>query len=288
MKSKKIGWIGLGKMGLPMSKHLLDAGYSLYAYSRNKENINSQITFTSTIRELIDSTDILFLMVPDDYAVREIFEEPEGLLSADLQGKTIINMSTVSAFISREMAEKCTSKGCGYIDAPVSGSVKQAHEANLVVMVGGKQSSYEEVMPLLELLGSKIIYIGNSGTGNLAKLAINTYLSIQAQGLAEVANIAQYNNLDIEKILSIINNGVLGSIFSQLKSNIIMEGNYEAAFSLSMMAKDLNLAKDEGLLSPLANAARNSFEEASQNYGSEDVMAIKKHLENLQQQMLKL
>lgn len=124
----KVGWIGLGKMGKPMSEKLIEAGYSLMVYNRTK---NKEIPLkkegaatASTPKELLEKTDVVFLMVSDDQAIEDLFSGENGILHADVREKVIVNMSTVSPEISREMAEALAKRGNFYLDAPVSGSVK--------------------------------------------------------------------------------------------------------------------------------------------------------------------
>lgn len=282
MKNTKIGWIGLGKMGQPMSGQLLKAGYQVYVYGRSEQDTQLMATrgavVSPSVLTLTNMVDVLFLMVTDDRAIDDIFKSETGILSAELSGKTIVNMSTVSPGINREMAALCKEKGAFYLDAPVSGSVKQAEEAKLVVMAGGEESVYENIKPLFGIIGSSSSLIGEIGAGNLAKLSINTLLAIEAQGLAEVVNFGEQHGISAEKIMSIINNGALGSVFMKLKGELIINENYNPAFALKLLTKDLRLAKAEGLDSPLGNTVCKTFQQAEAEFGNEDLIAIKKHL----------
>lgn len=282
MKNKKIGWIGLGKMGQPMSGQLLKAGYPVYVYGRSEQDTQAMAAkgavVSQSVLDLVNIVDILFLMVTDDHAIEDIFKSEAGVLSAGLTGKTIVNMSTVSPAINREMAELCKEKGAFYLDAPVSGSIKQAEEAKLVIMAGGEEAVYESIKPLFGILGGSSSLIGEIGAGNLAKLSINTLLAIQAQGLAEVVNFAEHHNISAEKMMSIINNGALGSVFMKLKGELIINENYNPAFALKLLTKDLRLAKAEGLDSPLGNTVCKTFQQAEAEFGNEDLIAVKKYL----------
>lgn len=282
MQNIKIGWIGLGKMGVPMAEQLLKAGYSLHIYNRNREK---EIALTAlgaeavaSPKNLISICDIIFLMVSDDAAVNEIFKSKSGLLSDDSTGKIIINMSTVSPGISKEMASLSKLKGNIYLDAPVSGSVKQAETGTLVIMVGGEASAFETTKPILEKLGKLCMHIGENGAGNSAKLAINSLLALHAQGLAETVLFAQKNGIDAENLLTLIGNSAIGNVFGKIKGEAIVADNYNAAFALKHIVKDLKLAKSEGLSSPLATAALTTFQNAESIYGDEDIIAVIKAL----------
>lgn len=278
----KTGWIGLGKMGSLMSRKLLEAGYPLSVYNRTKkkqESLKKEGASTAgSPKELLETVDVVFLMVSDDEATRQLFEGENGLLKAEVQGKIVVNMSTVSPDISREMAAALREKSNYYLDAPVSGSVKQAREASLVVIAGGEKDVFEKVKPLLETIGKKAILVGETGAGNVTKLAVNTFLGIVTQGLAEVISFSATKGIRTEDLMEIINNSALGSPFIKIKGNAVMEDNYEAAFTLSHLSKDLRLAKEAGLDSPLGNATHETFIRANEDLGSEDVISIIKKI----------
>jgi len=282
MSTTKIGWIGLGKMGVPMSQSLIKAGFPMIVYNRSKEKEESLkasgTSVASTPAALIQQADVVILMVTDDKAIDDIFKGASGLLSAGTSGKIIINMSTVSPAISREMAVACAKQGNNYLDAPVSGSVKQAEEAQLVIMAGGDESTFGKVKPILEKIGSMALLVGDTGAGNTTKLVINTLLGIQAQGLAEAFVFAQQQGIKTTDLATLINNSALGSPLIKIKSEAIINNNFNAVFSLSNIAKDLRLAKDIGLSTPLAEIAYQTFQDAEPALGGEDIIAVYKQI----------
>jgi 3-hydroxyisobutyrate dehydrogenase len=283
METTKIGWIGLGKMGVPMSQQLIKAGYSVTVYNRNKdkeEELKEQGAATAaTPAELLQQTDVLIIMVTDDNAIREIFSGDGGLLNTEATGKIIVNMSTVSPAISKEMSALCHAQGNHYLDAPVSGSVKQAETAQLVIMAGGDQDVFNRVLPVFEKMGKMALNVGEVGSGNTSKLVINTLLSFYAQGLAEAVVLAKNNGVDTAALLSMIGNSAIGNPFTKIKSDAILNDNFEVAFSLKNIVKDLRLAKDIGLATPMGKVVLNTFEAAEPEYGNEDIIAIVKHIE---------
>ncbi|KGO85244.1 6-phosphogluconate dehydrogenase [Flavobacterium rivuli WB 3.3-2 = DSM 21788] len=282
MQTTKIGWIGLGIMGKPMCSQLINAGYNVTVYNRSKVKEAALTamgaTAAPTPAALIHQTDVVFIMVTDDNAINQLFDGEDGLLSANASGRLIINMSTVSPGISKNYAQLCSNSGNSYLDAPVSGSQKQAEEAQLVIMVGGDVTAFTTAKPLLDNIGKMVTHTGAAGTGNTAKLAINTLLAIQAQGLAEAVSFAAQNGLDPQQLLTLINNSALASTFIKIKGDAIINDNYKPAFALKNIVKDLSLAKDEGMASPLGTASLNSFKEASVDYGDDDIIAIYKLL----------
>jgi 3-hydroxyisobutyrate dehydrogenase len=282
MNTTKIGWIGLGKMGTPMAQQLIKAGYPVTVYNRSKAKEETLKLMGATAAPspglLLQQSDVVIIMVSDDPAVREIFTAREGIFSIQTTGKIIINMSTVSPAISREMAYLCGQQGNHYLDAPVSGSVKQAEDGQLVIMVGGDEAIFEKVKPIFEHLGKLAMLVGSNGAGNTAKLAINTLLGIHAQGLAEAIVFARQSVIRPEDLITLINNSALGNDFIKIKGEAIIQNNYKAAFALKHIAKDLRLAKDIGLTTPMGETAYETFQQAEPVLGEEDIIAIIKQI----------
>lgn len=279
----KIGWIGLGNMGNPMVRNLLKAGFKVSVYNRTKDKetplIEAGATSTNSPQELMGNCDVVITMLSNDAAVKEIFEGKFGLLSKNFTGKTIINMSTVSPETSRYLAMLCDKHQIGFIDAPVSGSVKPAQEGTLVIIVGGSPENFELVKPIFDVLGKISIYVGVAGVASSAKLAINYLLGLNLQGLAETILFAENNGVSKEDMLAIVNEGACGNGITKIKSSSILNDSFPAAFALKHLVKDLKLAKDAGLDSPLAQPLFESYKKAqNEGLGEDDVMAIIKSL----------
>ncbi len=282
MNTPNIGWIGLGKMGTPMTQQLLKSGYNLIVYNRTKEKEAAfqamGIGTAPSPAALVNQTDFIFLMVTDDQAVREIFSGEDGLLRARPTGKIFINMSTVSPDVSKEMAAECRKYGNEYVDAPVSGSVKQATEGQLVIMVGAEEKTFLQVKPVLDRIGRLSLRVGPTGAGNTAKLAINTLLAICSQGLSEAVLFAKHNGIAVDDFTQLLNHSALGSPYFKIKGDAIVQKNFQPAFALKHIAKDLRLAHDKGLTTPLAIETYQTFQEAEPTLGEEDIIAVFKSL----------
>ena len=284
MNTTTIGWIGLGNMGIPMAQRLIDASYPVTVYNRNRAREAAlKAAGAKSVdhpADLIAKTDVIFIMVSDDQAIRDLFQGDNGLLGAPTSGKLIINMSTVSPAVSREFGEICRTKGNDYLDAPVSGSVKQALDGQLVIMVGGNKTAFEQAGPLFQHLGKMALHLGDLGAGNTAKLAINVLLSFHAQGLAEATLFAQQHGVSAQDFMTIFNNGAMANAFGKIKGDAIIADNYAAAFSIKNIAKDLRLAKAEGLTTPLAITAWQTFQAAEKKYADLDIIAVIKEVSN--------
>jgi 3-hydroxyisobutyrate dehydrogenase len=265
-----------------MAKRLIDAGYPVTVYNRNRAKEAALKTAGAATADspaaLITTTDVIFIMVSDDQAIRDVFRGENGLLSTPAAGKLIINMSTVSPAISREFGEISRTQRNEYLDAPVSGSVKQAMDGQLVIMVGGSRSAYDQANPLLQHLGRLALHLGATGAGNTAKLAINLLLSFHAQGLAEAALFARRHGVGLQDFMTIFNNSAMGNVFGKIKGEAIIADNYAAAFSIKNIAKDLRLAKAEGFSTPLAQTAFQTFQAAEPKYSDLDIIAVIKEV----------
>lgn len=284
MNPQRIGWIGLGNMGTPMAKNLLKAGYAVTVFNRTKskeeELIRAGAASAGSPAALWQACDVVFTMLSDDAAVKDVYEGPQGLLSSVPAGRLAIDMSTVSPATSRYLAAACAQKGLRFLDAPVSGSVKPAQEGTLVIMVGGEEQAWQTAKPLLAHLGKAALHLGAAGAGTSAKLAINYFLGLTVQGLAETVLFARGLGIRTEDMLTIINEGALANAITKGKSANILQNDYKAAFALKHLAKDLRLAKEAGLKGPLFPPLLDSFQHAlTDGWGEDDVMAILKHLE---------
>lgn len=285
MSNLKIGWAGLGNMGTAMAANLIKAGYEVKVFNRNKDKekalIDAGAQSAKDLAELVNSCDVVFTMLSDDNAVKEVYNETNGLLSGGNSGKLLIDMSTVAPETSKYLSALCEKHKMNFIEAPVSGSVKPAQDGTLIILVGGTTENYEKAKPLFDVLGKLSLYLGGAGAGSSAKLAINYLLGINIQALAETVLFAQQNGISKENMLTIINEGACGNGIIKLKTPSVINDIYPAAFALKYIVKDLKLAKEAGLSSPLSAPLLDTFSAAmnEDGLGDQDLMAVIKHLE---------
>jgi 3-hydroxyisobutyrate dehydrogenase len=284
MSNTKLGWAGLGNMGTPIVKNLLKAGYPVSVYNRTKEKTQEAIEAGATSADspnaLSAANEIILVMVSDDNAVKEIFNGEDGLLHGDVTGKLFINVSTVAPATSKFIDESCKAKGAAFVDAPVSGSVKPAQDGTLIFLVGGEPKDIERAQPLFDVMGKLTVNNGGVGAGSAAKLAINYFLAVTLQGLAETVLFAKANGISTENMLTIVNEGAVGSGITKLKTAPILNNEFPAAFALKHITKDLRLATEQGIDSPLAGPVYQTYKAAMDSgLGEEDLMAIIKYLE---------
>ena len=282
MNNLHLGWIGLGYMGVPMAKNLVERGYSLSVFNRTRDKELQLINVGASSllpQQMMEKCDIIFTMLSDDEAVRAVFEGDNGLISDAFAGRLIVNMSTISPETSIDMQKECKKKGIRYLEAPVSGSVKPAIDGTLIILAAGDKTDYEIVKPMFDILGKLSMFWDKVGQGAYAKLAINYYLGVQLQRLAETVLFAEKNNISKEDMLTIINEGACGSAISKIKSQPIIKNDFPAAFPLKHLLKDIRLAHEAGLEFPLMQPLHESFGKAAKmGLLEEDVMAIIKSL----------
>ena len=268
-------------MGVPMAKNLVKAGFAVTVYNRTAAKAaplkEAGAEVVSNTAELWQKADVVITMVSDDNALRQVHDS--GLEATAPAGKLVIDMSTVSPATTRELAARLAAKGIEYLDAPVSGSVKPAEMGQLVIMAGGKRSVYESALPIFERLGKISFYMGEQGAGNAAKLAINLYLAFNMQGMAESVYFASENGIRPADMMAAINESALSNVFTKLKTPNLVSDQHPAAFALRLMAKDLRLAKEQGLHTPGGLVLEESYRKATaEGLGEEDLSAILRYV----------
>ena len=275
----KIGWVGLGTMGTPMVKNLLNNGFPVCVYNRTREKEKELIKLGASsahsLQHLSQISDVVITMVTDDEAVAQIYNGNNGLLADPSRGTLMIDMSTVGTEISKKLARDCGDKGVRFLEAKVSGSVKPAEEGQLVIMVGGATKDCQQALPLFETLAKRNFYMGEVGIASAAKLSLNYFLALTMQGLAETVLFAQRLNIETEDMLRLVNESACGSGVTRLKSQAVLNNDFTPAFALKHITKDLRLVQKEGMPFPLFTPLLASYRDAFQTgYGEEDAIAI--------------
>ncbi|MBP2652034.1 MAG: 3-hydroxyisobutyrate dehydrogenase [Firmicutes bacterium] len=288
----KIGWIGLGNMGTPMANNLLKAGFSLYVFNRTnnktKELVQKGAISCPTPRDVAANADIVFTMLTDAAAVRQVLTQPDGVLAGLRSGKIVVDMSTVGPDDSRSFAGLVAKASGRFVDAPVSGSIKPATDGTLIILAGGQAEDIARCQPCFDALGKDTINFGGNGSGSSAKLVINLLLGITVQGISEVLLLAERSGLEREKVLGMIAQSQVGTPLVQAKKGMFLEENFPAAFMLKLMSKDLGLAAAEAeqksIRLPLATAANTTFRAAKDaGKGDMDLAAVLLQLKDLSQ-----
>jgi 3-hydroxyisobutyrate dehydrogenase len=245
-----IGWIGLGKMGIPMSKNLIKAGYKMAVYDlfqkRAEELACGSVIAANSPEHAAAQSDVTISIISDDTALLDVALGPKGVLKAAKPGSIFMDMSTVSAGASRRVAEEADNKGVRYLRAPVSGSTVFAGQGTLTVMASGPKDSFDYCGDIFRLLSKKALYVGSGEEARYIKLLINMMVGISAAMTAEALTFGQRGGLDWDQMLDIIDNSVVGSPLIGFKVPPLKERDFTPAFTAAQMCKDFDIALDTG------------------------------------------
>jgi len=241
----KLGFIGLGIMGQPMSLNLLQAGYPLTVYNRTRSKMEPVVAAGAAAadspREVAEKSDVILTMVSDSPDVVEVILGKNGVLEAAREGLTVIDMSTISPRITRDLAARLQEKGARLLDAPVSGGDKGAREGTLSIMVGGEEAAFEACRPIFEVLGKNIVYIGESGSGQTVKLCNQVACALTLQALSEALLLGARSGVDLNRMLQAISAGAAGSWMLSNLAPKVLARDFSPGFMVKLQQKDLRL-----------------------------------------------
>ena len=246
----KVGFIGLGVMGYPMSSHISKSGFQTHIFNRtskisNNWNNSCHGSICASPKEVAKHVDFLCLCVSKDEDVKEVLCGKDGVIEAIKPGTIIIDHTTTSASLAREMHKIFEKINCHYLDAPVSGGQAGAENGALTIMVGGKRDVYEQVAPVLECYARKHALLGPAGHGQMAKMVNQICIAGLVQGLSEGLEFAQRVGLDTEAVVDVISAGAAGSWQMENRAKTMLEGKFDFGFAVDWMRKDLGMAIDE-------------------------------------------
>lgn len=250
MTVEKLGFIGLGNMGMPMTKNLIDAGYEVYGMDVNEESLK---TFEAqggkvaqTTEELVTQTTFIMTSLPTPKIVEAIYCGEQGLIETAREGTLLIDFSTVNPSLNDELADKCNAKGLKYLGAPVSGGVIGAVQATLTIMVGGDEKAYERAKPVFDVLGQNIFLLGDrSSVGTRIKLLNNLMIGFYTKGVAEMIVLAESVGLSPDKVYEILNVSYGQSkIYTRNYAEYMKNDDFNPGFSIDLLLKDMRLAQE--------------------------------------------
>ena len=285
MAKPKVAILGLGIMGSGMAKRLLDAGFPLRVYNRNREKCDPFVAAgahaATTPREAASRAEIVISMVANDEASRDVWIGEDGALSGASANSLLIESSTLTKEWIHELAAKAAERHCRFLDAPVTGTKPHAASGELVFLVGGSDDAVAAARPVLSVLGRETIHLGPVGSGALMKLVNNFVCGVQAASLAEALWLINAGQLDRTKALSILTGGAPGSGIVKRVAERVSTNDYTPNFALRWMAKDLSYAikeaSGEELSLQTASAALKVFQQAlAKGRGDEDFSAVTK------------
>jgi 2-hydroxy-3-oxopropionate reductase len=286
----RVGFIGLGVMGMPMARNLLAAGFELTALSRSPEPVDAIVAAGadrgSAPAGVAAAGDVTILMLPDDAAVHDVVEGPGGVLEGARPGHLLIDMSTVSPERARRTAERIDQAGGTALDAPVSGGDVGARDGTLSIMVGGPEAAFERALPLLEALGRTVVHVGDTGAGQVVKACNQVVVALTIEAVAEALVLGSRCGVDPATIVRVLSGGLAGSRVLDVRGPNMLEHRFEPGFTIDLHHKDLGIAlstaRDHGVALP-ATAAVDQMLAAlrARGLGGNDHSALLTHLEEL-------
>ena len=291
MSFKNVSFLGLGIMGYPMAGHLstkTDADITVYNRTKIKseqwvEDYNGHITLTP--EEAANDADLIFLCVGNDDDLREVLTGPEGAIHSVRSGAVIVDHTTVSADVSREMHSVFSKKDVSFIDAPVSGGQAGAENGVLTVMCGGSPAVFDAVEPLIrQAYARECRYMGPSGAGQLTKMVNQICIAGTLQGLAEGLALGMRGGLDMDEVLAVISKGSAQSWQMENRGATMVRDQFDFGFAVDWIYKDLGIALDEaqqheGLVLALTDTIHNYYKELQeQGHGRKDASSLIKRL----------
>ena len=241
--AEQIGFVGLGIMGKPMARNLMQAGYALTVYDIVGEPVEELATEGATpaasSAEVAATTDKIITMLPDSADSERAILGPNGVLEGAKPGSIVIDMSSISPIVSQKIAAECARQGVAMLDAPVSGGEPGAINGTLAIMVGGRQEIFDQCVDLLRVMGGNVALTGEVGAGNTTKLANQIIVALNITALSEALVLAQKAGVDPEKVFHAIRGGLAGSAVMEAKAPMMLERNFQAGFRIRLHQKDL-------------------------------------------------
>ncbi len=254
MTGKTVAFLGLGVMGFPMAGHLAKAGHKVTVYNRTPAKAQDWVkkhggTAQATPVKAAAGCDIVFSCVGNDDDLRSVILGPDGAFAGMRKGAILVDHTTASAEVARELEAEAKKKGLGFLDAPVSGGQAGAENGQLTIMVGGDAATYASAEPAMKVYAKACTHMGPAGSGQLTKMVNQICIAGLVQGLSEAVNFAMKAGLDTDKVLATISKGAAQSWQMENRWKTMAQGKFDFGFAVDWMRKDLGIC--------LAEAKRN-------------------------------
>lgn len=272
----KIGFIGIGIMGVPMVGHLLDGGHEVFTAVHRSQPpqalLDKGLQVLDSRAAVAEAAEVVITMVPDTPQVDEALFGAGGVAEGLSAGKLVIDMSSISPIETKVFAEKIAALGCDYLDAPVSGGEVGAKAASLTIMVGGKPKVFERAKPIFELMGKNITLVGDTGVGQTTKVANQIVVALTIEAVAEALVFASKAGADPAKVRQALMGGLASSRILEVHGERMYKRTFDPGFRIELHQKDLNLAlqgaKSLGVSLPNTATAQELFNACKANGGA--------------------
>jgi 2-hydroxy-3-oxopropionate reductase len=243
---ERVGFVGLGIMGTPMARNLIEAGFELVLYNRTREKAEALAERGAEIvaspREAAAKSDVTITMLPGPPEVEELVAGEGGLLEGARDGSLLMDMSTSSPVLARELARRAGERGIGILDAPVSGGDVGAIEGTLSIMVGGSEDDFERAKPIFETLGKTVVRVGGAGAGQVAKAANQIVVALTIEAVSEALVLGSKAGVDPAKIVEALSGGLAANKVMEIKGAKLLSHEFEPGGKIEFQRKDLKIA----------------------------------------------
>lgn len=240
---RKIGFIGLGIMGKPMSKNLLKAGYEVVVQGRKRNAVDELVAAGAKAAEspkaVAEQVEVVITMLPNSPQVKEVALGKNEVMEGARKGSVFVDMSSIAPLVSREIAERLAAHGIEMLDAPVSGGQPKAIDGTLSVMAGGKKEVFEKCYEVMKAMAASVVLVGGVGAGNIAKLANQIIVAINIAGMSEALVLASKAGVEPELVYQAIRGGLAGSTVLDAKAPLVMDRKFHPGFRINLHIKDL-------------------------------------------------
>ena len=249
--AEAVGFIGLGIMGRPMAKNLMDAGYELVVHNRSPEKAEElaeegDVTAAGSPREVAEACDVVITMLPDSPDVEAVVAGEDGVLEGIRDGALLVDMSTISPVVTEELAAKVREKGASMLDAPVSGGDVGAIDGALSIMVGGSEEDFDRARPLFEVMGKVATHVGPTGAGQVVKACNQIVVALNIEAVSEALVLGSKAGVAPEKLVEALSGGLAGSAVMEAKKEKFFSHDFEPGFRIELHHKDLGIALAAG------------------------------------------
>jgi 2-hydroxy-3-oxopropionate reductase len=290
---ERVGFVGLGIMGKPMAKNLMEAGYDLVLYNRSRSKAEElagggAAEVAASPQQVARKCGVIFTMLPGPTEVEEIVAGEDGLLEGAAEGSLIVDASTSSPVLARELARRARERGASMLDAPVSGGDVGAIEGTLSIMVGGDEEDFERAKALLEVMGKTVTYVGPSGAGQLVKAANQIVVALTIEAVSEALVLGSKGGVNPEKILEVLSGGLAANKVMEVKREKFLSHKFDPGFRSELHHKDLGIAlaagREYGVVLPVtAIVDQMLLAMKKKGWGGEDHSALLRVIEDLSQ-----
>jgi 2-hydroxy-3-oxopropionate reductase len=290
--AEKVGFVGLGIMGKPMAKNLMEAGYELVLYNRTLEKAEELAEDGAEVaanpREVAENSDIVVTMLPDSPDVRNVVAGEDGVLEGIKEGVLLVDMSTISPVVTEELAAAVKEKGASMLDAPVSGGDVGAIEGTLSIMVGGSEEDFKRAKPLFDVMGNTVTHVGPTGAGQVTKAANQVVVALTIEAVSEALVLGSKGGVAPEKILDVLSGGLAGNKVMEVKREKFLSHEFDPGFRSELHHKDLGIAlaagREYGVVLPVtAIVDQMLLAMKKKGWGGEDHSALLRVIEDLSQ-----